>query len=277
MTLLCLQAAQARLYLDPAARDALRRGDRSLAAEFCLDAAEFDQLHRLAVDHAEGLEIFGEMLVRKRNERLGQLYPILQRYLGDERWDAAFDGYVRQRPVPPTSVTEDAIGFGHYLEECAALHTDGGIASDLIVFERTKAEVAGDSPRSAPASAWDRRRLAEMRPILAPSARIRTLRHSPSQLVERIVGGGTAPLEQPAGGVTVVFFLGTGDIGVKASEVGAWLGAILRRADGRASLDEILSAMGLADDHAVIDHLVDVLTALAGIGMIASSPEEPGR
>ena len=271
MSLLQLQAAQFRLYLDPAARDSLRRGDRSLAVDFSLNETEFDQLRRMVVDQAAGIATFANMLVRKRDDRLAQYYPMVKRYLGSA-WQARIDAFVRRWPIPAVSAAEDAVAFGEHLAGWNVDDADQGIAADLIVFERTKAEVAADSRPGGAAPPCDLRQPKEIKPVLAPTARIRTLRHHPNRLVDLVMSHSATALEPPPNGVVVVFFCGTGGLGVAASEVGAWLAAVLQKADGHSTLDEIVCALGMGDDPSVIETLSSVLERLREIGMIELWP-----
>jgi len=276
MALLQMQAALARVYLDSAAREALRRGDRSLAGEFGLNPVEFDHLRRLVLDHADAVEIFAGTLSRKREERLSAFYPLLKSYLGAERWHALLGRYLELHAIPFPRASADAVAFGKSLHEGFATEAGEGIASDLLIFESTKAEIA-DEPLSPRPSADVRfGGPKDVRPQLIPPARLRRLRHSPGQLVDWVARGARSPMDVAAQDVAVVFFRGQGNMSVCASEVSPWLGSILERADGKTSLGHLLAPLGVADDPALIARLYEVMQELSRAGMIALNPEGSG-
>jgi hypothetical protein len=276
MALLHMQAALARVYLDSGTREALRRGDCSLADEFGLNPGEFEHLRRLVLDQADGVEIFAGMLSRKREERLSAYYPLLKSYIGAERWEALFGRYLELNAIPLLGAAADARAFGTSIQEGLAEEADDEIVSDLLTLESTKAEIA-DGPLSPRPSANVRfERPEDLRPQLIPPARLRRLRHSPGQLVDWVARGARSPMSVPAAGVAVVFFRGQGNMGVCATEVGPWLGSILERADGKTSLGDLLAPLGVAEDPEVIARLHEVLQELSRAGMIALNPEGLG-
>jgi hypothetical protein len=273
MPLLQVQAALARVYFDLRTREALRRGDRKLADEFGLDPAEFENVRRVVVDQAAGVELFARTLARKRDERIHPYYPMVRAYLGTEKWQTLLAGYRERHPLPELRPAVDAVAFGQFLREATSA-ADDGVLLDLLMYEKTKAEVL-DGPDS-------RQLVADAHvgtpdnvcPRLVPPARVRMFRHRISDLLDWVHRGASSPPNVPEIPTSVVFFRGAGDAGVCVSEVGLWLGSVLTRANGRMTLSDLTASLkDTAPDASVVDRLSEVLIELSRAGVVDLDPK----
>jgi hypothetical protein len=239
-----VQGALARVYLDRAVREALRRGERTLADEYGLTAEEYEAVRGVVIDQAEGVEIFARTLDRKREERVASFYPLVENCIGPERWQVLFEQYVDGEPIAPSGVAADAAAFGRFVRE--QLTSRPGVDAallDVLTLEETKAEL-GDVP-DIPGSREDVERASPNRlhPRLMPHARIRRLCFRPRDLQGWIARGRPSPIDVPAVGAWVVLYATPRCATVHTAELGFWLGCLLQRADGTASLAELLDSV----------------------------------
>ncbi len=273
MSLLIYQAALARTYLDANLRTAVRAGDQSALAEFDLSPDEFRNIQQLICDRAQEIDLFATTLQRKRVERLSLAYKLLRGHLGPNRWKLLCDRYCAQVTVQAFMTPEqDCARFGAFAKENLdppAEHADR--FEDLLIFEGTKAEVdavllpqwSGNAP-SDPLPA-------EARPYLAPHARLRVLRYLPQVLADWANGALPRPVPESAP-VHLIFFRRANGADVKVMQIGRWLAALLDRADGRATLPELVEQIAsLSRQRMTLQDVWKSMTALASTGIIAFS------
>ena len=135
-----VQAALARLYVEPELCERLRKDPDDLCHEMGLDGSDAEQVRSLAVDQVEA---FARSL---RNKRLGEvrtLLPRTSRALGD-RYRPLFQdfasGFV---PAGIHRHSQDAVTFADYmLHRLRSVPPEPPWIVDLIRFERAVAKMA---------------------------------------------------------------------------------------------------------------------------------------
>jgi hypothetical protein len=273
MSLLIYQSALARTYLDANLRRAVRAGDQSALAEFNLSPDEFRHIQQLICDQARHIDLFATTLQRKRVERLDLAYKLLRGRLGPNRWKLLCDQYCARVAVQAFMTAEqDCARFGAFAKENLdppVEHADR--FEDLLTFERTKAEVdAVLVPRysgNAPSDPLP----AEARPCLASHACLRVLRYQPQVLADWANGVIQQPVPESAP-VHLIFFRRANGAEVSVMQIGRWLAALLARADGRATLPELIEQIAsLSRQHMALPDVWKSMTALASTGIIVFS------
>lgn len=263
MSLLDLQAALLRVYCDPGARQALGRGERDLADEFALDAAELDCLQSLVREQSARLEMFARTLDRKREDSLVAFFPLVLECLGAERWRTLAAAFRERHPRAATA-DRDAVAFGDFIARMA-LDDDRALLGDLIAYETSTARLSAHPP---PAISPFRGGAPESTSVrLAGSACLGVLWHRPSDFA-RLIATARERLPAPAR-VPVMYYRGAGDSGVCTLELAPLLYELLRRADGARPLMALLASVEeRLTQPATVAHVLETLTKLHHAGAL---------
>lgn len=273
MSLLIYQAALARIYLDASLRRAVRAGNRSALAEFGLSPDEFRNIQQLICDQAHQVDLFASTLQRKRVERLSLAYKLLRGHLGPDRWKLLCDQYCAQVSIQAFITPEqDCARFGAFAKNnVASLVECEDRLEDLLTLERTKAEVdaipvpqySGNVPSDLLA--------AEARPCLASHVCLRVLRYQPQTLADWANGMIQQPVPERAG-VNLIFFRRRDGAEVSVMQIGRWIAALLERADGNATLTELVEyTASLSGQRIALQDVWKSMIALASKGIITMS------
>jgi hypothetical protein len=241
MSLLRLQVAFSRIYLDEAIREAFRVGDRVRLTEFDLTESEIQKVHEFVSEREKELTLFTGYLQQKREQALGTFYPLLRAYMESNFWAYLCSLYVATEPVR-SSLTraEDAVRFARFVKNSHKVKLEDVLA-DILEFESTKAMVGAaftSPPRLTNGSPPS---VEQARPFLVPPSCLRKLRYDPEQLRLRVSEDSAQPLVSKAEPVHLLFFRNRANE-VAVARLGPLLGVLLELATGEAPLSHIVEA-----------------------------------
>ena len=120
-----VQAALARLYVDPALRDRFFADPAAIGADLGLDAEEAMGLARIP---RRQVEQFADSLRHKRRDQVRRVVPIAARAIGGDRFAELFERYATESaPRGSKADLDDAAGFveaiGRWATQVEALWT----------------------------------------------------------------------------------------------------------------------------------------------------------
>lgn len=272
MSILNLQVALVRLYLDPEAREMLRNGDRSPLVEFGLTQAETQDLQRLVIEWSAEVELFADTLRHKRQEKIRSFYPLLSACIRPDKWNWLCAKYCAKEPIRAVVTdAEDSLRFGRFLlEEKEQNEVDNDALMDILILESTKAVITNAPFQHPSMTSSIAAKPEDSRPFLIPPACLCTIRRDPDRLRSWVNAGALQPLEPDSAPVHLLFFRrdgGTSSVGL--ARIGYWLASLLSRADGKSTLAEIINVLTISPQPDLVQQAAwQSLTALAAEGIV---------
>ena len=129
-----MQACLARLYVDDAYRQLFDLAPETSRQDYQLTEDEFKTLESL---DKKMLDLFADMLKKKRKSKFQAAYPLLFQLLRT-KIDRYYNRFYHLYPAKPHELfLPQALAFGEFMEECLATDTESpSYASDLARYER---------------------------------------------------------------------------------------------------------------------------------------------
>jgi len=229
------QTAMARIYTEPALRQALYRGDASALAAGSLSAGELDLICRFAHENRERLELYTSLLATKKRTRSRERWPILAAALDAAAapgWNSTWQAYQTQFTQERRDASIDpSPGLFAFVESANPAGGEGAaLVREALRYERAKWQLSMTVPPEPSRLRANAGCPRVIRPfvLLDFEYDLLELRHA-----ERVA------FRPPARGVTRILFFREPRGSVGTARISWALAALLCACDGRKSEAEL--------------------------------------
>lgn len=266
-----MQACLAQLYVDDAFRKLFYLEPETTLKEYKLTQKESDAIKGI---NREMLDVFAEVLKRKRKKRFQAAYPLLFRLVG-EGINRYFERYYRLYLAKPNeSTSQQMLFFGEFMEQSLSCDEDyPPYTSELAQFERLY--YAARMPLLTPDSlqADDQRPQdvhADARPFLRQGVQIAAFRFNLVKIVSCLQQQqDLVDVELEEGKYCTVFQPIKGALIPKIFSISSTIYTLLTLCDGRRSVSEITLEIekSLGKEH-LADNILRAINQLLSLGVI---------